>query len=403
LGIKSYKLNIENWRLRHFHYEKQGGRKMKVLVLGGGGAMARAIAKDLSENPDVHDIIVGDIDLGKAKDAEKEIGSQKVSAKKVDILNHSELVKALKGVNVVANSSWYELNAEVMKAALETGSHYVDLGGLYYVTQKQMKLDKAFKKAGITAILGIGASPGMTNVLAGYGASKLDSVDEVHIRTGAKGGGGFAYSARTILDEVTMNPVIFENGEFKKVEPLSGKERYRLPSPVDEVEGFYSIHSELATLPLTIKGVKTVTFRVGFSSALVQKVNVLLELGLLRKEPIKMQGMKISPKDFLYAYLTTLKAPPSLDEFKSLQVEVVGKKGGETKKLLYTTLVKSSEKWNLRATAIWTGVPAAIATHWLGTGKIGTKGVLPPEVGIDPEGFIAELAKRDIVIYERGE
>jgi saccharopine dehydrogenase (NAD+, L-lysine-forming) len=301
---------------------------------------------------------------------------------------------------VVANSSWWELGSEVMKAALETRSHYVDLGGLYHGTKKQLKLDKAFKKVGITAILGIGASPGITNVLAGYGASKLDSVEEVHIRTGAKGGGGFAYSARTILDEVTMNPVVFENGEFKQVEPLSGKERYRLPSPVDEVEGFYSIHSELATLPLTIKGVKTVTFRVGFSPTLLQKINVLMELGLLKKEPIAVQKTKISPREFLYTYLATLKAHPSLDEYKSLQVEVVGKKGGESKKLVYTTLVKSSEKWNLRATAIWTGVPAAIAAYWLGIGKIETKGVLAPEVGIKPEPFIAELAKRDIVISE---
>jgi len=373
---------------------------MKVLVLGGGGAMGRAISKDLSENADVREIVIGDIDLAKAKAVAKEVGSRKVSAKKVDIRNHSELVRALKGVQVVANSSWWELGLGVMKAALETRSHYVDLGGLYHGTKKQLKLDKAFKKAGITAILGIGASPGITNVLAGYGASKLGSVDEVHIRTGAKGGGGFAYSARTILDEVTMNPVVFENGKFKEVEPLSGRERYCLPSPVDEVEGFYSIHSELATLPLTLKGVKTVTFRVGFSPTLLQKVNVLLELGLLRKIPIDVQKTKISPKDFLYTFLATLEAPPSLDEYKSLQVEVVGKKGGETRKLIYTTLVKSSKKWNLRATAIWTGVPAAITTHWLGTGKIEMKGVLAPEVGIKPEPFIAELAKRDIIISE---
>jgi saccharopine dehydrogenase (NAD+, L-lysine-forming) len=373
---------------------------MKVLVLGGGGAMGKAIVKDLSENADVREIVIGDIDLAKAKTVVKEIGSGKVSFKKVDIRSHSELVRAFKGVQVVANSSWWELGSEVMKAALETRSHYVDLGGLYHGTKKQLKLDKAFKKVGITAILGIGASPGITNVLAGYGASKLDSVEEVHIRTGAKGGGGFAYSARTILDEVTMNPVVFENGEFKQVEPLSGKERYRLPSPVDEVEGFYSIHSELATLPLTIKGVKTVTFRVGFSPTLLQKINVLMELGLLKKEPIAVQKTKISPREFLYTYLATLKAHPSLDEYKSLQVEVVGKKGGESKKLVYTTLVKSSEKWNLRATAIWTGVPAAIAAYWLGIGKIETKGVLAPEVGIKPEPFIAELAKRDIVISE---
>jgi saccharopine dehydrogenase (NAD+, L-lysine-forming) len=376
----------------------RGEDEMKALVLGGCGAMGKAIVRDLAENPEVGEIVIGDIDLSKARAYAKEIGSQKVSAKKVDIRNREGLVKALRGVNVVANASWYEFNLEVMRAALKTRSHYVDLGGLYHVTKKQLKLDKDFKKAGITAILGIGASPGITNVLAGYGASKLDSVEEVHIRTGAKGGGGFAYSAKTILDEVTMNPVVFENGDFKEVEPLSGKEHYRLPSPVDEVDGFYSIHSELATLPFTMKGIRTVTFRVGFSPTLLQKVNVLLELGLLNRNPIAIKGVKITPRDFVYSYLATLTAPPSLDELKSLQVEVKGKKDGERRRFVFETVVKSSEKWNLRATAVWTGVPAAIAAHWLGKGKIGIKGVVPPEVGIEPEPFIAELAKRNIII-----
>jgi len=373
---------------------------MKVLVLGGCGAMGKAIVRDLNDNPEVNEIVIGDINLTKARAYAREVGSQKISVKKVDIKNQGQLVKACRGVNVVANASWYEFNVDVMKAALKTKSHYVDLGGLYHVSKKQLKLDKDFKKVGITAILGIGASPGITNVLAGYGASKLDSVREVHIRTGAKGGGGFAYSAKTILDEVTMNPVVFENGKFKEVEPLSGKERYRLPSPVDEVDGFYSIHSELATLPFTIKGIKTVTFRVGFSPSLLQKVNVLLELGLLNTNQISIKGDKISPKDFLYNYLGTLTAPPSMDEFKSLQVEVIGKKCGVIKKLFFETVVKSSKKWNLRATAIWTGVPAAITAHWLGKGKILSKGVLPPEVGIDPEAFMSELAKRDILITQ---
>jgi saccharopine dehydrogenase (NAD+, L-lysine-forming) len=198
-----------------------------------------------------------------------------------------------------------------------------------------------------------------------------------------------------------MSPVIFENGQFKSVEPLSGKENYRLPPPVDEVDGVYSIHSELATLPLTIKGVKAVTFRVGFSPALVQRVNILLELGLLNKGPVMIGKTKISPKDFLYAHLATLNAPPSLDEFKSLQVEVAGKKNGEPKTMIFETVVRSSERWQLRATAIWTGVPAAIAAHWLGVGKIKVQGVVPPEVAIEPGPFIADLAKREIHIVER--
>ena len=183
-------------------------------------------------------------------------------------------------------------------------------------------------------------------MLAGYGASKLDSVDEVNIRTSGRG------RRIRLFRKNDPRRSDYEPGHFRKRRiqncrtSFTRRERCRLPSPVDEVDGVYSIHSELATLPFTIKGVKTVTFRVGFSPSLIQKVNVLLELGLLSKKSVSIGKAKISPKDFLYTHLTTLTAPPSLDEFKSLQVEVIGKKNGESKKLILKPLSNRQENGN---------------------------------------------------------
>lgn len=373
---------------------------MNITVIGGCGAMGKAIVRDLDENPKIDKIVIGDIDREKSASFIKEVMSKKIVFKKVDINNQEQLFRACRGANVIVNAAWYEFNLKVMEAALKVKAHYLDLGGLYHISKKQLKLNTAFKKANLTAIIGMGASPGITNVLAGYGASKLDSVQEIHIRTGAKGGGGFAYSAKTILDEVTMNPIVFENAKIKELPPLSGKEHYTLPLPVGNVEGFYSIHSELATLPFTIKGVQTVTFRVGFSPSLLQKINVLNELGLLDSRQIAIKGIKISPKEFLYNFLSTFISPPSLDEVKALQVEVKGEKDGKTKSLVYETVVESSKKWNLRATAVWTGVPAAITAQFLGEGQIPIKGVIPPEIGINAGAFFNELEKRNIIIKE---
>jgi saccharopine dehydrogenase (NAD+, L-lysine-forming) len=311
------------------------------------------------------------------------------------------LVSIIKESQVLVNASWYEYNFQVMKAALEVRTHYLDLGGLYYMTKKQLDLHEDFKKAKITAILGIGASPGITNVLAGYGATQLDQVDEIHIRTGSKGGGGFAYSAKTILDEVTMNPILFENGVFREVEPLSGKETYRLPQPIDEVQGFHSIHSELATLPFTVQGVRAVTFRVAFSPSLLKKLETVFDLGLFDTKPISVKGISVSPRDFLYTLVSTLTPPPSLEEWKGLQVEVIGKKKGQKKCLIFETVVKSHERWKLRATAVWTGIPAAIAAHMLGSGEVKLKGVFAPETALDSESFIAALGQREIKITMR--
>ncbi|WP_255767708.1 saccharopine dehydrogenase family protein [Haladaptatus halobius] len=282
-----------------------------------------------------------------------------------------------------------------MKACLEAEAHYLDLGGLYHKTQEQLELDEAFDEAGLTAVLGIGASPGLTNVAAARGASHLDRVDEVHIRTGAKGGGdGFAYSAKTILDELTMNPIVFEDGEYKELEPLSGRETYTMPDPVGEVEGFHSIHSELATMPYTFEGVKSVDFRVAFSPDLVNICDVLIGLNLTSEEEVEFKGTEFSPREFLDWHLDRQPKPGAVEEWKSFRVDVTGEEDGEPARYQYTVVVESRlDDWELKATAVWTGVPMGIAAELVGHGDALDTGAKPPEQLLNPEQFLDKLRK----------
>ncbi|MDY6764502.1 MAG: saccharopine dehydrogenase C-terminal domain-containing protein, partial [Halobacteria archaeon] len=263
--------------------------------------------------------------------------------------------------------------------------------------------NEEFIDAGLTAVLGIGASPGMTNVAVAKGASNLDTVKEIHIRTGAKGGGeGFAYSAKTILDELTMDPVVFEDGELKELEPLSGRETYVLPEPVGEVEGFHSIHSELATMPYVFEGVETVDFRVAFSPELVNMCDVLIKLGLTSEETIEFKGVETSPREFIDDHLTRQPKPKSVEEWKSFRVDVVGERDDEKAHYRYETVVESRlDDWGLRATAVWTGVPMGIGAYLVGEGDALDVGAKPPEQVFDPSQFIEELDKRDIHIEEK--
>lgn len=59
---------------------------------------------------------------------------------------------------------------------MEAGVHYTDLGGLFHYTRKQLALKDEFRKKNLTAVLGSGITPGITNVMAAYAASKLDTV-----------------------------------------------------------------------------------------------------------------------------------------------------------------------------------------------------------------------------------
>lgn len=373
---------------------------MKIMVAGGAGAMGRASVIDIAGQSDVEQVIIGDLNIKEAEKFATTFGDSRVIARKIDITDPESLKAAFADVDTVVNTSWYEYNIDIMNGCLASGCNYVDLGGLYNLTIKQLKLDQAFKDAGLIACLGLGAAPGMTNILAIHGAKKLDKVDEVHMRTGSIGGKGFAYSPKTVLDECTMNPIMFLGGELVTLEPLSGKQKYTMPEPVGEVEGFYSIHSELATVPYNIPGVKDVTFRVAFSKKLVNMVETLLTLELTSNEPVNIKGTQISPREFLDKVLGLKPVVGYVEEYKSLQVEVKGYKDSKPLSITYETLVESNKEMNLKGSAIWTGFPAAIVALMIGRGQIKVTGVLPSELLVEPDTFIAELAKRNIVISE---
>jgi saccharopine dehydrogenase (NAD+, L-lysine-forming) len=379
---------------------------MKILAIGGCGAMGKAATRALIEMPVFDEIIIGDINLEAAQAWAQKLGDRHVRALRVDVKDAASLRAATRGADIVANLTLYEFNLPVMQACLENRCHYLDLGGLYHVTKKQLALHEKFKAIDRLALLGIGASPGMTNIAAAMGAKQLDQVTDIHIRTGTKGGGkGFGYSAKTVLDECTMNAFVFENGKMQEMPPLSGRERYTLPDPVGEVEGFYSIHSELATLPYQYPGIQSVSFRVAFSPRLVNMVETLIDLKLTSLEKFPYRGIEIAPREFLDAHLMRLPKPEELSEFKAFRVEVGGIKDEERKAknvkrktVVYEILVPSKQDWGIKAGAYWTGVPAAVAAELMAEGKYVTAGTLAPEAAFEPEIMPARLADYDLRI-----
>jgi saccharopine dehydrogenase (NAD+, L-lysine-forming) len=374
---------------------------MKILAIGGCGAMGKATTRAFIEMPVFDEIVIGDLDLPTAQAFANKLNHPKIRVQQVDVNDVDSLSKAVEGMDIVANLTLYEFNLPIMRACLRSRSHYLDLGGLYHVTNQQLKLHREFQSINRLALLGMGASPGMTNVAAALGARQFDEVKEIHIRTGTQGGGkGFGYSAKTVLDECTMNAMLFTNGEMREMPPLSGREKYVLPRPVGEVEGFYSIHSELATLPYQYPGIREVSFRVAFSPKLVQMVDSLIALQLTSVDKFNLHGIQISPREFLDAHLMHLPKSEKLTEQKAFRVEVIGIKDQKPAQFNYEIVVPSKQEWGLKAGAIWTGVPAAVAAEQIAKGQHVATGALAPEAAFEAEKFCGELRKWGLDLKE---
>jgi lysine 6-dehydrogenase len=384
---------------------------MKILVLGAAGAMARVSVRDLLSTEEVERIGLADLSLERVKDAASRLGDDRLEPLRADVKDEGELARVMSDWDAVINSTWYELNLEVMGAAIRSGINYLDLGGLYHMTLRQLAMDHEAKDAGVTCILGLGSSPGVTNLMASLGATRLSSVEEVKIRVGGASprpsSGLFTppYSFRTILDEACLPAVVLRGGAIEEVPGLSVREEFSLPDPVGKVEGYYTLHSELATLPQNLgKGVQEMNFIVAFSPEFSRAVALLVKLGLAGKDPLSLPGGgTVIPYDLLTRLVDALPTPTEHPaDFGVRRVELNGEEDGQRAHLVYDCISGPHEKWKIGGRALGTGVPASLGAQWLARGSVKVKGVLPPEKCIDPGAFLHELSEngRGIATYE---
>jgi len=365
--------------------------------------MAQSTIPDLLASPGVERVGIAGRSAAKAKAFAAAQRDGRATAVPVDARDSAALARELKRWDCVINSTWYDLNVPIMEAAIEAGIHYCDLGGLYHQTLRQLKLDARARDAGVTCVLGIGSTPGTMNVMGMHGASKLDKVEKVRLRSsGAVVAGGEPgkfvppYAIRTIFDEFSLDAPILRKGRIQFVPALSGLERSEFMPPVGVVEGYYTIHSELATMPKTIgKGVEEMDFIVAFPAAFRETIATLVLLGLASREEIVVEGTKVRPYDVTSSVIDALSKPkePELD-VDIQRCVLVGEKDGNPMTLRYEAVTWPHEKWNVGGGVVDTGVPPSIAAQWMVNGLVKRTGVIPPEIAFDPLPYFKELSAR---------
>jgi saccharopine dehydrogenase-like NADP-dependent oxidoreductase len=382
-----------------------------VAVVGGAGAMGRIAVRDLVETaPADLPILVADRD-GPAAEAVAAASGGRARALRVDVARVAATARALRGAFAIVNCCQHDFNLRVMEAALGAGAHYCDLGGLFHVTREQLGLHARFLRADRLALLGIGAAPGVVNVLARAAADEMERVDEIHVlvggadRTPGRQAGvlGASYSIETILDEASLPAAVFSGGEFAFVEPMSDPQPVEFPPPVGLRHPARTLHSEVATLPLTYggRGIREVSFRIAFPDALAERLRFLHALGMTSREPVRLRGRSaVAPRDLLGALVRRLPrgapgGPP--DEHEVLRVVVRGARGGAEVEEVLDCQTAGIPDWGLGVDAD-TGCPPSIAVQLLRAGVIDARGVLPPEQAVPAAPFFAELERRGMRI-----
>jgi len=379
---------------------------MKAVVLGGGGLTGRCSVKDLATGGVFDAVVAADLDPDLAAAAAKAAGAR-ASATTIDVRNKAALVALLRGADVVVNAVQYTFHLAVMDAALEARVPYLDFGGLFHMTRRQLAMDEAFRNAQRVAIPGLGQVPGISNVLAMQACEDLDRVDSLVIRDGWRDltvGGpeiSFTWSPSTFLDEMILPAQVFEGGAYREYPPMSGAEEFEFGPPVGKTRVYRTLHSEPATLPesLRSKGLTHCEWKEGGPGIEVLRTMSLLGLG--SESPLEVRGQKVSPREFTLALLKREKllgSPEGMDvlDWEVCDIEVRGTKGGSTVVRHAIGRFPPRPEWHLTATEYAVGVAGAVGAELIAQGKITAHGVVPPERCVPAGAFRAALAKRGI-------
>jgi lysine 6-dehydrogenase len=348
------------------------GAPVNVAVLGAGGTIAPAIVRDLAESEEADSLLLLDLDGERAAAVAGHHGGGKARSAAVDA--RAGLAPALEGIDVLVNSASYRVNLDAMRACLTASCHYIDLGGLYHMTRRQLELDEDFRQAGLLALLGMGSSPGKTNVMAALAVRELGarprSVDVLAAGRDLDPPAAFSvpYALRTLVDELTLPPVVVRDGDPAELEPLSAGGVASFPEPIGEAETIYTLHSEVLTFPDSF-GCSESSFRLSLAPALLDRLRELTSAG---EEELDRAARAA--------------APPS---GRTVSVHAVVADGATV-----TAITRPLEKWGLGGGIVSTAAPAAAAVRLLAQGRIWARGALPPERCVHPDALFPELAAR---------
>jgi lysine 6-dehydrogenase len=373
-----------------------------MLVLGCG-MMGTTIAMDLARDKDISEVVCADYDKKQAERLVAQVKNDKVSGRRIDVKDVEATKKLMKGFDTVVCALPEGLNIYASKAAIGAKVHVVDLA----YGNRQLEFDGPAQKAGITILLDCGVAPGMTNILAAYGASLIDEVDDIRIVCGGLPqkplpplGYRITWSTWGLINMYCGKARIVRDGKIVEVDAMSDLERIEFPG-IGELEAFTT--DGLSTLLLTMKGkVRNMVEKTARYPGHAEKIMAMRDLGLFDTNPVNVGGVKVVPRNMAVSVLDKTLRQGDERDVTVLRVDVAGKKDGKDVGRSFVMVDRFDEERGVTSMARTTGYTAAIVARMVARGEIAERGVVPPETAVVKvfKKFVSNLENRGIRIQE---
>src|SRR5947207_8716119 len=287
---------------------------MKMLVLGAG-RMGHGAVFDLAKQDDVDIVTVADVNIDRAREVARLVGSSKVKPVHLDVSFGQEgVAQQMQGHTAAISCVNYWYNEMLARAAIDAGTNFCDLGGNNAVVDAELALDAGAKGAGINIIPDCGLAPGMVAVLVAHGAQRFGKLDEVHIRVGGLPQNPkppldyqLVFSVEGLINEYIERARVIRGGKVVEVDSMTEIEELEFPAPFGTMEAFQT-SGGTSTLPETFLGkVQELDYKTIRHPGHCERFKLLIDLGLCASDEVEVDGARVTPRrllgEMLYRHL----------------------------------------------------------------------------------------------------
>ncbi len=371
---------------------------MKVFALGGAGGVGRHAARILAAAHVVTEIVIAGRNLEAARRVAADVGA-KATALQVDATDEGRVASLAANSDILVNAAGpdFRVALPALRAAVKAGVHYCDVSADGPSTERALALDGAAKAARVTAILGIGTDPGVSNLLLMHAVRQFDRVEELRscwvfplvswgdpkeVLADWRQAGHADASWQTMIRAVRRKVRLYRDGRITEVDPVEDAVRITIPRGREVTAQPLSGPLPI-TLPRSVPGVQSVSHVM---SLIPPQLN----------EPYRDLGRRVAAGELdesdaalsLYEMVVAdpdrwLADPEGFGLEFALWAEATGRKDGQ--RLRYKCWPVGG--WEGTATAL-----ASAASRIL-RGEVPHHGVLSPESCLNPMSFFREAAQ----------
>lgn len=348
--------------------------KTKVIVLGAG-LIGKPLAIDLAKDTDL-EVTIAD----KSWQQLETISEVELGKKHLDLKETYELKKLLQTFDLVVNAVPGFMGYDTLKTVIEAGKDCVDIA---FYPEDVFGLSELAKAKAVRVISDMGVAPGMSNLLAGFAASKMDEVNKIDIFVGGlpverKPPWEYkaVFSPSDVIEEYTRPARLVENGKIVTKPPLTEIELLEFEG-VGTLEAFNSDGLRSLMFTLKAKNMREKTLRYpGYA----EKIKFLAGNGFFDTKKIDFNGQTISPLEMTSKLLfKQWKLEEGEEDLTVMKIVVAGKKDGNPVTYIFDLYDRYDTETRTHSMARTTAYSASQAVRLMVSGLHTQKGIVVPE------------------------